>query len=414
MDHYSILEEAPSLLPPPSELGPWIREREQDAGQSLAEMARADLDAALQLLADRAQYITGASGAAIALRRGEQNTMLCRASTGSNAPGLGSLLSTDHGVSGECVRTRRPLRCDDAQQDPRVDRKVCIDLGIASLVVMPIMSGDNVLGVFELFSGKPRAFEDRDLSTLMRLSQLAETAVNHAIAAQNLLEILEVAVRENPALGDEGMGGPEQVVTKIPLNEEFRKHEEINRGDASPKRTLLWSAALRAQADALGTEQIATTARKDFSLQICQACGFPVSQDRALCVECEEKRWRGQPILPASGALSNPVPQKSDPVQVAVMAKDASVGPAADTTISPNEPAPPELHKIESQKNEAPVPDTGRPTSPVEGLAGASAAVADAGTFSSVLPCDSWFDRNKSIVAALLVIAVIAAVVWLR
>src|SRR5580693_2593719 len=43
----------------------------EDAGRSLAEMAHRDLDAALQLLAERAQYITGASGAAIALRRGE-------------------------------------------------------------------------------------------------------------------------------------------------------------------------------------------------------------------------------------------------------------------------------------------------------------------------------------------------------
>ena len=38
----------------------------EDGGKSLTEMARRDLDATLQLLAERAQYITGASGAAIA------------------------------------------------------------------------------------------------------------------------------------------------------------------------------------------------------------------------------------------------------------------------------------------------------------------------------------------------------------
>ena len=42
----------------------------ENGGRSLAEMAHRDLDAALQLLAERAQYITAASGAAIALRRG--------------------------------------------------------------------------------------------------------------------------------------------------------------------------------------------------------------------------------------------------------------------------------------------------------------------------------------------------------
>ncbi len=51
----------------------------EDGGRTLAEMAHQDLDAALQLLAERAQYITGASGAAIALRRSEHNDMICRA-----------------------------------------------------------------------------------------------------------------------------------------------------------------------------------------------------------------------------------------------------------------------------------------------------------------------------------------------
>ncbi|PYV90338.1 MAG: hypothetical protein DMG90_09515, partial [Acidobacteria bacterium] len=37
-----------------------------DGGRSLTAMARRDLHVALQLLAERAQYITGASGAAIA------------------------------------------------------------------------------------------------------------------------------------------------------------------------------------------------------------------------------------------------------------------------------------------------------------------------------------------------------------
>ena len=157
----------------------------EDGGQSLAEMAQSDLDAALQLLAERAQYITGASGAAIALRRGEHNDMLCRASAGSNAPELGALLSTESGLSGESVRTRQTLRCDDTERDPRVNREACRQLGIASVVVMPIVSEQQVLGVFELFSGKPHAFEERDLSALQRLSEMVETAVKHAVAAQS-------------------------------------------------------------------------------------------------------------------------------------------------------------------------------------------------------------------------------------
>src|SRR6202162_5916074 len=157
----------------------------QEGSHSLAEMARRDLDAALQLLADRAQYITGASGAAIALRRHGKKDMLCRASTGPNAPELGALLSTEFGLSGESVRTRQPLRCDDAERDVRVNREVCRQLGIASVVVMPVVNDDEVLGVFELFSGEVNAFGERDLSAVQRLSAMVETAVRLAEAAEN-------------------------------------------------------------------------------------------------------------------------------------------------------------------------------------------------------------------------------------
>src|SRR5580704_7197375 len=162
----------------------------EDRGHSLAEMARCDLDAALQLLTDRAQYITGASGAAIALRRDGKNDMLCRATTGSNAPELGALFSTEFGLSGESVRTRQPLRCDDAERDVRVNRDVCRQLGIASVVVMPVVNDDEVLGVFELFSERVNAFGERDLSAVRRLSEMVETAVRLAQAALNLPEQL--------------------------------------------------------------------------------------------------------------------------------------------------------------------------------------------------------------------------------
>src|SRR5215469_14845354 len=53
----------------------------EDGGKSLASMAQKDLTATLQLLAEQAQYITGATGAAIALR--ERGEMVCLASSGS-------------------------------------------------------------------------------------------------------------------------------------------------------------------------------------------------------------------------------------------------------------------------------------------------------------------------------------------
>ena len=111
----------------------------EDGGKSLAEMAQRDLSATLQLLAERAQYITGASGTAIALRDHEE--MVCRASAGPSAPEVGAQLQVNSGLSGERVRTRQTLRCDDAFTDERVNRESCEALGIRSVVEMPLIAG---------------------------------------------------------------------------------------------------------------------------------------------------------------------------------------------------------------------------------------------------------------------------------
>src|SRR5690242_8710619 len=197
MDNHSILDkklaqavpETASPVPAPLGAAPasalvreGLRFPGEDGGKSLSEMAQRDLDATLQLLAERAQYITGASGAAIALREGEN--MVCCASAGAAAPELGVHLQIDSGLSAESVRSRKILHCDDAENDPRVNRESCQAFGIKSVVVMPLLRGEEVYGVFELLAGRPRAFEERDHIALQRISEMIQTAVEHAEAAR--------------------------------------------------------------------------------------------------------------------------------------------------------------------------------------------------------------------------------------
>jgi putative methionine-R-sulfoxide reductase with GAF domain len=197
MDPHSILDpsHAPELTAPETlrdwpgtqandGTAPGIRFPGEDGGKSLAGMAQKDLTATLQLLAEQAQYITGASGAAIALR--DQGEMVCRASAGSSAPEVGSLLQVNSGLSGESVRTRQTLRCDDAATDPRVNRESCEALGIASVVVMPLVQGNEVIGVFELFSDKAHVFQARDITALERMGAMVFTVLEHAMAAHGV------------------------------------------------------------------------------------------------------------------------------------------------------------------------------------------------------------------------------------
>jgi GAF domain len=429
----------------------------EDAGRSLAEMAQRDLDAALQLLADRAQYITGASGAAIALRRNGRDDMLCRASVGSNAPELGALLSTEFGLSGESVRTRQLLRCDDAERDVRVNREVCRQMGIASVLVMPVVNDDQVLGVFELFSGKANAFGERDLSAVQRLSEMVETAVRLALATETLPEQLSERERsvaeaihpevfEGQFLGDlvvEEAKPPREDWLAVPSIEtiaaaalespvalEHTETPEINLSANPPapvahgvqdsyptpaapvpaKKPLFWSAAAGGEAEDLSQgnhgdqSHIPPMLR---GLRKCEACGFPVSAGRVLCVECEEKQWRGQ-LRPHARDRATPT--------VAASPTSRSVGGAAAA-------AAPSMAKTDgtaqaSARTGTVVPVVAPPLAmPAEtvAFAGADQAFArpvesqDLVVSAGLEPSRPWFLANKYIVLAVLFIAIAVA-----
>ena len=211
-----------------------------DGGRSLNEMAARDLEAALQLLAERAQYITGASGAAIALCEGDE--MICRASSGPSAPAVGSRAEVSSGLSGESVRTRQILSCTDTANDPRVSQENCRAMGIASAMVMPLLRQNRVAGVFELLSGRAHAFEERDILALERLGEMIQTAVDHAEAATNAQSAIATpgnsALAEGPAIGLDPAG------------------LIVERG----------------------------------KIRCCTSCGFPVSEGRTLCLDCSNAR----------------------------------------------------------------------------------------------------------------------------
>ena len=433
----------------------------EDGGRSLTEIARGDLDAALQLLADRAQYITGASGAAIALRRGEHADMLCRASSGMNAPELGALLSMEYGLSGESVRTGRALRCDDVENDPRVNRAGCRELGIASVAIMPITSERQVLGVFELFSGKPHAFDERDVSALQRLGEMVEVAVKQAVAAQGIPALPEVPHSvsnppearvgarviastqhtESRAQAGSPSAGPALSVPARPapaMPEKPLHLQKEEKAEPVSSKPLFWSAAVRAQGSADRPDgQARETAPQPViaplaavppvlrRLEKCQACGFPVSPGRTFCVECEEKQWRGQ-RLPQSGVENSrelrserrPDPRDarasvvpSEPSASTITLPVAVVGEKSPSaiavrTIQVRSAAETPAFSVPEQTLVDPTP-----AAPTE-----LAAAEDSALFlSSIAPPQSWFAANKYVVGALLVLAiVISAIVWLR
>src|SRR2546426_8347735 len=78
-----------------------------------------DFEVILGAIAEAAHVLTGGNAAALAMRR--EDAVICVARSGELAPDLGARLSVDSGISGECLRTGKTLRCDNTQRDYRVD-----------------------------------------------------------------------------------------------------------------------------------------------------------------------------------------------------------------------------------------------------------------------------------------------------
>jgi GAF domain len=403
---------------------PVAASRNDDPEENSSVAAQSDLDAALQLLADRAQYITGAGGAAIALCRPGREDMLCCASAGETAPELGTLLSVEFGLSGESVRLRQPLRCDDAEQDSRVNREGCRGMGIASVMVMPIIYEDQVLGVFELFSGNGSAFGDRDMAALKRLSGMVETAIrlNRASENRGAQTGEKFAARKPPR--PEVSTLPNQISTRTPnrapdgpavseMQTPLPKRPSASvsapgiseRAKPAAKKPLFWSAAPNPNVE---QDQPAEGAGSHIpavfrNLHKCQACGFPVSEGRILCVECEEKKWRGK--LKTSGTAASSEPARATVAAVAVLSQSIESQAAVPQTAAPG--GVPSLHapaRLAAVDGALAVSDGNR-----------SCDSAPIFSSSSGDSSESWLWANKYILGSLLVVAGgIAAFMLLR
>jgi len=221
-------------------------------GASSQELA---LDLVLNQIVEQACLTTGATGAAIALTR--DGEMVCRATTGKNAPDLGVRLD-NAGFSAECLRVGTLQRCDDTETDPRVDAMTCRLLGVRSILVIPLWYWGEFMGIFEIFSPRPSAFGERDEQTLQAL---AYRIVRHTKQAAGPLAGFTASTEEeipravptlvSPTVELEPEPEPETeppraAVLSMPVFE-FDSTEEPE-AEAAPVRQDTWTAILAAVA----------------------------------------------------------------------------------------------------------------------------------------------------------------------
>jgi TonB family protein len=206
-------------------------------GGGLSAEVSADLalEIVLNEIVEQACLATGATGAAIMLLwNGE---MVCRASSGANAPELGAPLGSESGLTAECIRTRQVQRCDDAQADPRADVEASRSLGVRSVMIFPLLREGDLVGVLEVFSPQPGAFGNRDELTL---EALAHRVVNNLERASETSSPLSSAAAASTAASATEQNPPARPVPPIAAAEAEQD---------SPARAVPPMAAAEAEQD---------------------------------------------------------------------------------------------------------------------------------------------------------------------
>ncbi len=138
----------------------------------------------MQVVAERSQQLTGASGAVVEVISGDD--MVYEATSGSAVPTQGTRLARLGSLSGLCVAEGRPLRTDDTETDHRVNRDACRRAGIRSMIVVPLtLDSGETDGVLKVVAGRTGAFDQRDLTTLAMMARFIATALHHAADYQD-------------------------------------------------------------------------------------------------------------------------------------------------------------------------------------------------------------------------------------
>lgn len=167
----------------------------------------------MQMSVNLLRSVFGAGGVVVELVDGEE--MVYVAIDADHARYQGLRLSRETSLSGRAAREGRLLHCDDAHQDPRVDRAACAKIGIRSMVCAPLFQDGQTVGVLKAFNAAPGAFDRDDFETVTLVAETLGAALGKQLQhGEREGLMVELAMARDEAEGEarrahmaEAMGG---------------------------------------------------------------------------------------------------------------------------------------------------------------------------------------------------------------
>jgi diguanylate cyclase (GGDEF)-like protein len=144
------------------------------------EIATSDLElnAAMQLAVDRALELTDARAAMIEAPDG--NEFVFEVTAGDAGELRGERVDRAESLAGRALRERRVLVSDDSAADPRVIQPMREQLGIGSLICVPLFHRNEAVGVLTVCHDRPHHFNAADAQSLELMSDLIAAHLSHA------------------------------------------------------------------------------------------------------------------------------------------------------------------------------------------------------------------------------------------
>ena len=205
-----------------------------EAGNSLLQAAEMEFQATLQLLAERACWVSGARSGEIAFE--DEGELRYAAVSGASEHEPGTPVASGGRQFPECVPRQGIVRRG-------------MDNGSTFSVAVPVIEDTKAIGFIRLTSSKE--FNKESETAISGIAELVVVARQHRDAAERAEKL------------------------------EFRDNElEL------PSR---WFAPEPTETRNRVAETQETTTQSATMVGTCKACGFPVSPGRSLCVECERK-----------------------------------------------------------------------------------------------------------------------------
>jgi GAF domain-containing protein len=175
-----------------------------DVGAALG--ASSSVDDVLRVIARKIRELVGVERCSVFLREGDAGLFRGRVTEGGTrelAPYVKRSFAgmAADGMTSELVETGRPVIVADAHNDPRMIRSNTRFWNIRSMLAVPMIVGERVIGIIYLDDvERPHRFQAEDGEIALTFARLGAVAVDHANLRADLVGRLDVAERRVRAL----------------------------------------------------------------------------------------------------------------------------------------------------------------------------------------------------------------------